>query len=450
MLLDDREIQHEGASRALGLWMAGVGLWALLGLTRRAVSWLAFSSSFDAYDTITVVFTVLQVGGVVAAVLIARGAWRYVQATAPRPLLQSAAGVLALDALISVVYLVLSLVADGSSAAEREMVFTVLGHVWRVVSFLRVGALVLFFTHMARLSESLGSPIAPARVWAAIGVTGLWGALIAASSLDLVPHGGAGMVISAAMTLAVAGATLAVFRPHRAHLRGGASASSASKPEMAPGLEAAGRGLGTYHGAIVAQIVWLVLGNGLTFAVAKSGDRSGTESMMAVVPIVALIIQGFAIAGLVRFARHLPDLHAAKGSAGFAVGAQLLNAVLGLVTVGLVLRALESGRLRYLFDLQDQLPVLQGFGALVGCVAALALLTALARVGAERDVAGLKVAIPVLGGLALLFHLLDPRDLGGPMLLAFAVALLVGAVIVVARFLGVVRRTADAMRMGMP
>ncbi len=124
--------------------------------------------------------------------------------------------------------------------------------------------------------------------------------------------------------------------------------------------------------------------------------------------------------------------------------------MLGLVTVGLVLRALESGRLRYLFDLQDQLPVLQGFGALVGCVAALALLTALARVGAERDVAGLKVAIPVLGGLALLFHLLDPRDLGGPMLLAFAVALLVGAVIVVARFLGVVRRTADAMRMGMP
>jgi len=452
MLLDDRTIDHPRAASALSLWVVGVALWVVVSLGRQAASWYAFSGDHDSFELVSQLFTGLQLGGIVAGGLIALGAWRYVSAASPRPLLRAAAAVFALDVLVDVFHLVVSLTGDGMDYEGRDAIYETVGHVWRVLAVLRVAGLLLFFTQMARSSETLGSPIGPARVWSAIGVAGLWGLVIAGSSLDLLPHGGLGMAISATMTALVGGTTLAVFLPHRRHLRGGAapSESADSESSTAPGLEAAGRALRMYHGAIVAQIAWLVVGNGLTLLVAKTGDLEGAKGMMGLVPVVALIVQCFAIAGLVRFASGLPAVHAATGPAGLAAAGQVLNGLLALVTTGLVFRALDSGRLRHLFDLQDQLPVLQGISALVGCVAALALLTALERVGAERDVAGLKVAIPVLGGLALLFHLLDPRDLGGPMLLAFAVALLVGALVVVAKFLGVIRRTADRMMMGMP
>ncbi len=451
MLLEDRAIDHGRAARGVSLWMGGLVGWLAFTIGNALVRWyLSDGGSYGSHDTTRIMSTALRVLSIGSAFAVAAGAWRWVRATnRGSALLLGAAAVLAAEPLVDATYFGLHLTSEPGDYLERESLYEVLAHLWTFCALLSVVSFVLLFLRMARLSESQGWTLSPTRVWAAVGGASLWGLLVATARLQVIPFDGlVGYVIDIGLIALVTGTGLALLHTHRSHLRSGASASTAPSVSVG-GLAAAGRGLGRYHGAIISQIGFLIPANLLILGVSRSGDADAVRGLMTVVLVIGLIIQLVAVSGLVTFARRIPTHHAARGAADVAAGMQVINVLLGLVTVIMVVRAFSSGRLSLLFDLKDQLPIIEGFAALGGCVTALAVLTAIEHTGALglESAGALKAAIPALGGLVMVFKLLDHRDLGGPATLALAVVLLVGLIVTAVAFLKRVRRAANAMQM---
>lgn len=455
MLLEGQTLDHDRAASGVRLWMVGLAGWLVVTLGNTALRWYLFSdsSSYGSHDLTEVISTCLRVLGIGSGIAIAVGAWRWVRAADRSPLTSGGAVVLGFEPLVDAIYWGLHLTrSDHDDYESRRHIYEALSHVWMVCALLSVAVFVLLYFRMARLSESQGWTLSPARVWAAVGCAGFWGVLVATARLGVLPIGGpVGYAIDIGTIALVTGSGLALLHSHRGHLRAGAIASTVPEASAAAveGLAAAGRGLARYHGAIISQIGFLIPANLLIMGVSRSGDADAVRGLMTIVMLIGLIIQLVAVSGLVTFARRIPIHHAARGAADVAAGLQAINVVLNVVAMVMVIRAFSSGRLSLLFDLQDQLPIIEGLAALGGCIAALSVLTAIERTGAlgMESAGALKAAIPALGGFVMVFKLLDHRDLGGTATLALAVALLIGLIVTAVAFLRRVRRAASAMQM---
>jgi len=169
--------------------------------------------------------------------------------------------------------------------------------------------------------------------------------------------------------------------------------------------------------------------------------------------ILGLVVSLFLVATVARYAASLPSaadpadstaasLHA-TAPAKLAASLFALNALVGLITTVLVVRAFSSGRLGLLFDLQDQLPVLEAVGTLFGLGGLLALLYSFDALGHELGeralpvrTRGLKVALVILVICALAAKL----GLGvlGPLVAVFGLIFAFGALFTVFSYLRVV------------
>jgi hypothetical protein len=156
--------------------------------------------------------------------------------------------------------------------------------------------------------------------------------------------------------------------------------------------------------------------------------------------------------GIVRYGRGVPSTHEARGGAalaGFLTGVAFIASAVGLI---LIVRAISSGRLGHLFDLQDQLPVITGLGMAVGAFGTLALLGSLERAAAsfgrslEEQAMPLKIGIPIVavGAGALKIG----ADALGPAALGLGIVLLVGAVVVLGAYLRLLGVAAESLRFG--
>ncbi|MBO6938725.1 MAG: hypothetical protein JJ863_27400 [Deltaproteobacteria bacterium] len=454
MLLEGQTLDHDRAAGGVRLWMVGLVGWLTVTVGNTALRWHLFSdsASYGSHELTEVISTCFRVLGIGSGAAIAVGAWRWVRAADRSPLTSGGAVVLGVEPLVDAIYWGLHLTrSDYDDYESRRHIYEALSHVWMVCALLSVAVFVLLYFRMARLSESQGWTLSPARVWAAVGAAGLWGLLVATARLEILPIGGlVGYTIDILSIALVAGGGLALLHAHRGHLRAGAIASSRPGASTSvEGLAAAGRGLGRYHAATMSQVAFLIPANLLMIGVARTGDVEAVRGLMTVILLIGFTIQLIAVSGLITFARRIPTHHAARGAADVAAGLQVINVVLNLVAMTMVFRAFSNGRYSVLRDLQDQLPILEGLAGLGACAAALAVLSAIERTHAlGTESAGvLKAAIPALGGSVMVFKLLDHRDIGGPATLALAVALVIGLVVTAVAFLRRVRRAASAMQM---
>jgi len=335
------------------------------------------------------------------------------------------------------------------------------GHVLRFVflgvSPLATVAAVLMF---ARVGSTIAARISPAMVGALVVVVVARLGLRVLQELELSDAGG--MWTRDGLHLLVTLLFLALLSQHARALsahrpRGldgisfgsqhdeasrsaGSAADEASSAVAASEWEAPGRALARYRTAILAQMVLTLLSALLVLATRETPEQVG--KIVSGTAILGLAVSVFLVVSVARFAASLPSLHA-TAPAKLAASLFALNALVGLVTTVLVVRAFSSGRVGLLFDLQDQLPVLEAVGTLFGLGGLLALLYSFDALGHELGeralpvrTRGLKVVLVILVICALAAKL----GLGvlGPIVAVFGLVFAIGALFTVFSYLRVV------------
>ena len=300
-----------------------------------------------------------------------------------------------------------------------------------------------------RAASAQGAPVPDGLFWGALGATG---ARLLLPLLRFLDGPSVPSVVYWGLFVAADVLLLLVLRAHRESLPAEGPAPAETNAELAdPAWAAPGRALALYHRGIVIQLLVSVLGGLLGVLAGASRNIELVKGIMVLVAVGTMLVQLVILTGALRYARQLPELAPGKGAA--QLGGTLL-VITFLVNVGatvLIVRAFGSGRLRHLFDLQDQLPWVQGAGQALGLFALLALLVSFGEVAghierhdlAERT-GGLKVALPVLAILGLVFKA-GAAELG-VVALALGLVFLVGALWALIAYLKLVRDVGGALR----
>lgn len=450
-MLIDASIHGPEAARALRRWRTGV----IVGLVGSALSsfvvWsLWYGDAGLEIDAVRLVFLAASGVGLLSSALVYLGVRDYVAA------MHGSFGALP-GVVLAVAGVELAFSGIGLTAQLAELAsFDVLswsGLPGRLLRFVFVGvsplatvAAVLMF---ARVGSTIAARVSPAMVGALVVVVVAELGLRALQELELSDAGGMwtgdGLhLLVELLFLASLSQHARALSTHRPRVPGGISFGSerdeASSEERASEWEAPGRALARYRTAILAQMVLSLLSALLVLATHETPEQVG--KIVSGSAILGLAVSVFLVVSVARFAASLPSLHA-TAPAKLAASLFALNAMVGLVTTVLVVRAFSSGRLGLLFDLQDQLPVLEAVGTLFGLGGLLALLYSFDALGHELGeralpvrTRGLKIALVILVVCALAAKL----GLGvlGPLVAVFGLVFAIGALFTVFSYLRVV------------
>lgn len=449
-MLIDASIHGPEAARALRRWRLGVGIGLLGSLLSSLVVWsLWYSDSFEMGDSAGSLFLLASSVSLVSAGIMFFGVRDYVGAiqgsfgVLPRLVLAAAGFELAVSGFwfVGQAFPSMGLLAPGELVTGVGIVSVV------VAPLATVAAVMAFGRVTSTLGARLSAPIAGAIVLIVVARLGLR----VLHELDLGPSLGGrwthtGLLwIGELLFLALLTQHAGTLAAHRPLVPGGAafgrpSDSSDSFAVGAAEWEAPGRALARYRNAILAQIVLSLLSALAVLAIRETPEAMG--KVISSAAILGLLVSLFLVVSIARYATSLPSLHA-SGPAKLGVALFVLNAIVGLVTTVLVVRAFSSGRLGLLFDLQDLLPVLEAVGTLCGLGGLLALLysfDALGRELGERALPvrtqGLKISLVLLVVFALLAKL--GAGLLGPLVAVFALCFALGALFTVFSYLRVV------------
>jgi hypothetical protein len=445
-MLIDASIHGPEAARGIRRWRTGV----VIGVAASLVTWIVWFGSTELLDHAALVFLVASGLGLLGSALVFLGIRDYVAA------LRGSLG--ALPRLVFVAFAIdlvtsgLWLAVQGVDFATRSDLLHPEGFVSRVVTFVfvvvsplaTIASVVLF----GRVASMIGARISPALAGGVVVAAVARLGLRTLRDLDVELWEGIGLVQS---VLSLAGEllfwtlltqhaqALAAHRP----LTPGTIAFGSPRDEdgeQASEWEAPGRALARYRTAILAQMLLSLLSALLVLATRETPEQVG--KIVSGTAILGLAVSVFLVVSVARYAASLPSLHA-TAPAKLAASLFALNALVGLVTTVLVVRAFSSDRLGLLFDLQDQLPVLEAVGTLFGLGGLLALLYSFDALGHELSeralpvrTRGLKVALVILVICALAAKL--GVGVLGPLVAVFALIFAIGALFTVFSYLRVV------------
>ena len=461
-MLIDASIHGPEAARALRRWRTGVVVGLVGSLLASFAVWsLWYGDAGLEFDSVRLVFLVASGVALLSSALVYLGVRDYVAA------MHGSFGVLPL-VVLALAGVELAFSGIGLTAQLAELAsFDVLsrsGLAGRVLRFVFVGvsplATVAAVMMFARVGSTVAARISPVLVGALVMVVVARLGLHVLQELEL--FGAGGMWTRDGLHLLVTLLFLALLSQHARSLsahrpRGldglsfGSQRDEASSAEHSSEWEAPGRALARYRSAILAQMVLSLLSALLVLATRETPEQVG--KIVSGTAILGLAVSVFLVVSVARFAASLPSaadpadstaasLHA-TAPAKLAASLFALNALVGLVTTVLVVRAFSSGRLGLLFDLQDQLPVLEAVGTLFGLGGLLALLYSFDALGHELGeralpvrTRGLKVALVILVICALAAKL----GLGvlGPLVAVFGLVFAIGALFTVFSYLRVV------------
>ena len=461
-MLIDASIHGPEAARALRRWRTGV----IVGLVGSALSsfvvWsLWYGDAGLEIDAVRLVFLAASGVGLLSSALVYLGVRDYVAA------MHGSFGALP-GVVLAVAGVELAFSGIGLTAQLAELAsFDVLswsGLPGRLLRFVFVGvsplatvAAVLMF---ARVGSTIAARVSPAMVGALVVVVVAELGLRALQELELSDAGGMwtrdGLHLLVELLFLVAlsqhARSLSAHRPRGpGEISFGSERDEDSSAERASEWEAPGRALARYRNGILAQMLLSLLSALLVLATRETPEQVG--KIVSGSAILGLVVSLFLVATVARYAASLPSaadpadstaasLHA-TAPAKLAASLFALNALVGLITTVLVVRAFSSGRLGLLFDLQDQLPVLEAVGTLFGLGGLLALLYSFDALGHELGeralpvrTRGLKVALVILVICALAAKL----GLGvlGPLVAVFGLIFAFGALFTVFSYLRVV------------
>jgi hypothetical protein len=460
-MLIDASIHGPEAARALRRWRTGV----VVGLVGSLLSMLAVWSLWYGdtgleIDSMRLVFLAASGVGLLSSALVYFGVRDYVAAM--HGSFGALPGVVLAVAGIELAFSGIGLTAQLAELASLDVLSwsglpsRLLRFVFLAVSPLATVAAVLMF---ARVGSTIGARISPVMVGALVVVVVARLGLRALQELELFDAGGMwtrdGLhLLVALLFLASLSQHARALSTHRPRIPGGLSfgsqpdeVSSAADPADrrastadANEWEAPGRALAHYRTVILAQMVLSLLSALLVLATRETPEQVG--KIVSGTTILGLVVSLFLVVAVARYAASLPSLHA-TAPAKLAASLFALNALVGLVTTVLVVRAFSSGRVGLLFDLQDQLPALEAVGMLFGLGGLLALLYSFDALGHELGeralpirTRGLKVALVILVACALAAKL----GLGvlGPLVAVFGLVFAIGALFTVFSYLRVV------------
>jgi hypothetical protein len=314
------------------------------------------------------------------------------------------------------------------------------------VSPLATVAAVLMF---ARVGSTIGARLSPLRVGALVVVVVAQLGLRVLADLELFEagrpwtHDGIGLLVEL-LFLSSLSQHARALSAHRPHGLGGISFGS-QRDEVSSALgasewEAPGRALARYRSAILTQMALALLSALLVLATRGTPEHVG--KIVSGSALLGVAVSVFLVVSVARYAASLPSLHA-TAPAKLAASLFAVNALVGLVTSVLVVHAFSSGRLGLLFDLQEQLPVLEAIGTCFGLGGLLALLYSFDALGHELGeralpvrTRGLKVALVILVICALAAKL--GLSVLGPLVAVFGLIFGVGALFTVFSYLRVV------------
>jgi hypothetical protein len=335
-----------------------------------------------------------------------------------------------------------------------------------VESGLYLLGVVLLVVAVARASWRISRRLA----WPALVLVGLALAMniVRALGLEILRAYAASpawQVVSALPSLFMLGGMLWLILDHRRGLS--TSTGEDRQPAPAPGdlpplsaaWERAGRGLALYRAGILLQLAGGILGAIIVRAAACGptdlGSAAATvENVKAALvfsAVLSLALGVVPLAGLVRYAR-IPEESGARGAAVLGLLCVVCGLLGGLVAGGLVLQATSSSSIWALYDLQKQLPLVEGPTYLVAFVGIFALLRSYAAAArfldleaADRRARGAAVAVLVLGPVVVLARFLALKLPAG-MLLVLALAALGGAIAFFVVYLQIIRTLLEAIR----
>jgi len=448
-MLIDATIHGPEAARGIRRWRAGVSV----GIAASLVTWLVWFGPIDVLDHADVVFLLASGLGLWGAVLVFLGLRDYVAA------LRGSLG--ALPRIVFVAFAVelatsgFWLAVQGVDFASRSTLLHPEGFVSRLVTFVfvvlsplaTIASVVLFGRVASMIGARVSLPVAGAIVVLAVARLGLR----TLRELDVEVWAGMGLV-QAGLHLAAEllfwtlltqhAQALAAHRPLVPFGSGGIAFGGTREDDEghAREWEAPGRALARYRTAILAQMLLSLLSALLVLATRETPEQVG--KIVSGTAILGLVVSLLLVVSVARYAASLPSLHA-TAPAKLAASLFALNAFVGLVTTVLVVRAFSSGRLGLLFDLQDQLPVLEAVGTLFGLGGLLALLYSFDELGHELGeralpvrTRGLKLALVFLVICALAAKL--GFGLLGPLVAVFGLIFAIGALFTVFSYLRVV------------
>lgn len=450
-MLIDASIHGPEAARALRRWRLGIGIGLLASLLSSLVVWsLWHSDTFEMGDSVGSLFLLASGVSLVSAGIVFFGVRDYVGAIqgsfgALPQFLLVAAGI---EVAVSGFWFASQTIQHVSSI-ELLSSDGVAGSFLRFVSVVAPLATVAAVMAFGRVTSTLGARLSPMLAGAIVSiVVGRLG-LRVLHELELGNLGGrwthTGLHwVGELLFLALLTAHARTLAAHRPLVPGGVTFGSSNRTSDealgAPEWEAPGRALARYRNAIVAQMLLSLLSALIVLATRETPEAIG--KVISGAAILGLLVSLFLVVSIARYATSLPSLHA-SGPAKLGVALFVLNAIVGLVTTVLVVRAFSSGRLGLLFDLQDMLPVLEAVGTLCGLGGLLALLYSFDALGHELGeralpvrTRGLKISLV----LVVIFALLAKLGAGffGPLVAVFALAFALGALFTVFSYLRVV------------
>lgn len=331
---------------------------------------------------------------------------------------------------------------------------------WTVLSVVTMGAHFVFAITLsltaARMSAAYATPLPDGLVWGVLSAAGLGVALSFVNWLDLeLLSGETFHYVTVLLRVCEYGLLAFLLFSHAKGLAGVGTAEESAWEGPVVGGEwgASGAGLTRYANALVALVVISVVGGLLTVVASRGRSMDGIRGVMLIVPTLALVAQVAMFTGVLKYARKLPALSNARGTARMGAIFFSLSLLLSLIGVFLTARAFSSGRLGHLFDLMDTLPALEGFSSLVGITGLLCLIVSFDQVARELGQAEMAARRGLLKpGLVVLATLMGALKLGardlGVAVLPIGIAVLFLGVLCLTSYIRYVRDLAATMTLG--